>query len=322
MLKGRYKGGAEQYYKVDLVKQEADHAVYYHILRNFEYLVHIDEVVGEGEPDFNEACWGLSGNNLSSSIIVRKVLNVSDGKSSLRVAYTDTTLVSADPVRLRFRYVPDISRPEQTQNSLVQVTWLEGSDGKLFEDNVVYREEADGWASFTFTPLSLPPYPKAQTVLISSSENQLSRQVKFELRPAMSLSVACTPKKITEKRGESVFLDILLPDQLGELLFPLDFLIEAQEKGNTKFLSNTLSPHTEEVMSVVSGYSIVEGFAQQRSIQYVKTLEYQDYLQLPRAADGVHHRLTCRFVTNTRYSAARVYVYNKYFTKVSDTFGF
>ena len=322
MLKGRYRRGEEQYYKVDLVKQEQEHAVYFHILRNFEYRVHIQKVVGAGEPDFVTACNGLSSNNLSSSIIVGKVQNISDGTSSLRVAYTDTTLVSDAPVQLRYRYVPDLSRPDRTRNQKVKAIWLEGADGPLFEKEIPYAEQADGWATFTFTPLALPPYSKSQTVLIYSEENPLSRQVKFELRPAFPLSITCSPKRLTEQKGEAVLLDLFLPDQLSESLFPLRFLIEAQAKDHTEFLSNTLSPHTDETMSVVSGPSIVEGFEQKRSIQYVKLLEYEDYLLLPRADDQVRHRLSCRFVTNTRHSAARVYVYNKYFDKASDTFGY
>lgn len=58
-------------------------------------------------------------NNLSASVAMKNLLNISNGTGPLFVSFTDTTLVNTDRIYLKYKYIPDIKSPDNTNNGEV-----------------------------------------------------------------------------------------------------------------------------------------------------------------------------------------------------------
>ena len=107
----------ETYYKVDIVKKGSANAngtgytpdQYYHILRNFAYNIVIEGVNGKGYDTAGEAAVEAASNNISASVTLQPLANISDGTSRLFVNYTEKILISGKQncVDLEFMYLPD-----------------------------------------------------------------------------------------------------------------------------------------------------------------------------------------------------------------------
>lgn len=139
LLKGRYvTDTSDSYYKVDLVNTINGIAQTYDIFRNFKYIIKINKVIGSGKATAKEAYENPANNNLSSSVLIKNLNKVSDGTSVIYVSYTDTVLVSTNPVQLKYKFVEDIKKPNITNNKSVKFQWKAGPSGvNIFKDNIV-----------------------------------------------------------------------------------------------------------------------------------------------------------------------------------------
>lgn len=320
LIKGIFNNsGIETYYRADLVNTDSETGLteYYHILRNFHYNLDITDVKTAGKSTAAEAMAAAAGNNLSSSVQIKNLSNVSNGKEALYVSYTSKVLVSTDPVVLRFRYLSDVSNSASQANGEVKV--LFDSIGEVI-DNVVIAadDDTDGWRTVTVTPKALPDYTMVQTLTVIHPSTTLSRQVEYTLRPKMDMIVSCNPTTVAATAGTPLTVNISIPDELNENYFPLEFKIEAQTSATSTTLKQYISPANTEVIDVKTGESIVPGHADERSYQYVKTLTYEDYVTLS-VVDG-KRVLPVNFITNTAASASTVCVQNEYFIDASATF--
>ena len=111
IIAGSYLGHDTSYYKVDLVDADGN---YYNILRNFNYVININSVSGDGYPDADAAAAAAASNNISASIDTQHLLNISDGVSRLYVEYISKYITTTEPVTLKYKYVPNINNPTVT----------------------------------------------------------------------------------------------------------------------------------------------------------------------------------------------------------------
>lgn len=324
LIKGKFgDSSTETYYRADLTLPNVATGLseYYHILRNFHYQLNITSVIAAGKDTPEAAIEAPANNNLSGSVQVQNLSNISDGTAKLEVSYTDMVLVSTDKVTLKYRFITNVGTGSVNNDRIM----IYKEDGNVIDTyTVAQSNELDengndtGWRVITITPVGTLPTPaQKQKITLYDDETMLRREVTYTLRSKLDMVVNCTPK-VESTAGESVVVNICIPDNLNENLFPLEFAIEAQTSETSSTLKQYISPNKSEVMSVKTGGSIVTGYEGQRSYQYIKELTYEDYTKL-QVVDG-KRVFPVNFVTNTANSASTVYVDNKYFNKGSDFF--
>lgn len=310
LLKGMYKNGSlksDTYYKVDIIYKKDGVNYYYDLIRNFVYNISIDDVTGDGAATPEEAARGAANNNMSSSVNLKDLLNISDGTSALYVSYIDTTLTTTDDVLLKFKYIPNIDNPNNVRNDLVNFT---RKNTNLFESIDFNRTEVDseGWSTAVLSPKDIIPTAEISEALIVYVEN-LSREVTFRLRPKYDMQVECFPRVIPTISGSDLLVNVKLPNNLNRALFPLDLHLTSVAKVDDGSSLPYISPHKSEYISV----ELIDGV-----LYFVKALDYEDYLQLE--VDENMRVVPLRFITNIEKSASIVFAYNKYFNDANDNF--
>lgn len=338
LIKGKFNNSdPETYYRADLVSTDVStgFAEYYHILRNFEYHLNITGVVAAGKETPDEAIKAAANNNLSGSVDVKNLSNISNGTAKLEVSYTDIVLVSTDAITLKYRFLTNVANASSEANGRIKITptvenATTGSDvtinGNVIskykvatEDETVTINGTDTkWRVITITPVStLPAATQWQTIRLYDTETQLYRDVKFTLRPKLAMKVNCTPI-VPATAGSPVMVNICIPNGLNENLFPLEFAIESNTSAQSNTLKQYISPVNTEVMSVSTGNSIVPNHTNEKSYQYIKELTYENYLQL--GVINGQRVFPVNFITNIPASASTVYVSNQYFNQGNDSF--
>lgn len=338
LIKGKFNNSdPETYYRADLVSTDVStgFAEYYHILRNFEYHLNITGVVAAGKETPDEAIKAAANNNLSGSVDVKNLSNISNGTAKLEVSYTDIVLVSTDAITLKYRFLTNVANASSEANDRIKITptvenATTGSDvtinGNVIskykvatEDETVTINGTDTkWRVITITPVStLPAATQEQTIRLYDTETQLYRDVKFTLRPKLAMKVNCTPI-VPATAGSPVMVNICIPNGLNENLFPLEFAIESNTSAQSNTLKQYISPVNTEVMSVSTGNSIVPNHTNEKSYQYIKELTYENYLQL--GVINGQRVFPVNFITNIPASASTVYVSNQYFNQGNDSF--
>ena len=310
LLKGMYKNGSlkkDTYYKVDIIYKKDGVNYYYDLIRNFVYNISIDDVTGDGAVTPEEAARGAANNNMSSSVNLKDLLNISDGTSALYVSYIDTTLTTTDDVLLKFKYIPNIDNPNNVRNDLVNFT---RKSTNLFENIDFNRTEVDseGWSVAILSPKDIVPTAEISEALIVYVEN-LSREVTFRLRPKYDMIVECLPNVIPEIPGSDLLVNVKLPNNLNRALFPIDLHLTSVARVDDGSSLPYISPHKSEYISV----ELIDGV-----LYFVKALDYEDYLQLE--VNENMRVVPLKFITNIEKSASRVFAYNKYFNDANDHF--
>lgn len=352
LLYGTYNN-ANYWYRVDLVKPNATTGVieYLDLLRNFAYNINITAVTA-GKTSAQDAITQPAGNNILSSLDIAHLTNVSDGKATLEVNYTDTVLITNDNVTIRYKFTDNghftdelkqthgITVDHYTNDDIRNKTdngkcgYYVTYEGNINPDNspisVAIAEGGanEDWRDVTIEVIGEIKARKEVSVTffaLSTTGTVLSRTVHYTLMPRQTMLVEC-PAQVDAEVGKAVGIDILIPDGLPEAMFPLDFAIEAQAYGNKSYLAQYITPSNDATVSVKTGNSIVPGFTTKKSFQYVVSLTYEQYSQLDkdeRIVNGYNMNmriLSTNFKTNTAQSASTVYAYNRYFTQASDYF--
>ncbi len=322
IIKGKYNGGPSTFYKIDMVRynEEKSRVEYYNILRNFEYTFTVTSISGEGYATLQEAVDNPAGNNLSGATDTQGYTNVSDGLGRIFVSYTDTTLVTSDAVKLRYKYIPSIAN-NVVHNDRVSVQGILDGTGSVLKG--MHPEVTDltgpwtGWSEITFDVQNVGAISHIQEIVLNVEDNiNLHKTIRYRLQKPYDMVVECTPDLIRSKAEMPISVMIHIPDHLTENLFPLYFNIETEKR--------TLSPDaSKNVMPVEPALSIIPPEAGKQpgnSYYFVKSLEsYEDdYLTLP-VIDG-KRVITTHWLTNKAENASTVYVHNKYFNLAYDTF--
>ena len=323
IIKGKYKGTTSSYYKVDIINQEQDGA-YFDLLRNFNYVIDINAVLGDGFSSAEDAAAAVASNNISASIDTQNLLNISDGKARLYVEYVDKVLTKAGTYTLKYKYVPNIANSSTVSNGYVQGDATPTADNPVDLSNVVPGDviktgtvsvantDVDGWRTITFTTNDVAGV-KNQTITIRAGA--LKRDIRLSLRDPFQMSVKVTDPGTA--LGSATTVTINLPsDLLPEAIFPLEFVIV------DKNLS--ISPDTSEDdnnLPVKTGIN-ADGVAVANGqyFGFVKKLEYEEYVTRDTNGNITDHLTTlpCYFITNKSDASPSVKVYNEYFTTTSN----
>ena len=112
IVEGKYRADAEAswpttptYYKIDL---KDENVAYFPILRNFNYRINISGVSRSGASTVEGALSAAPSGDISTSLDMQGLTNISDGVSQMFVSETDVVLVGNDDVLLRYKYIPDL----------------------------------------------------------------------------------------------------------------------------------------------------------------------------------------------------------------------
>ena len=337
LLKGNYDGTV-YWYRVDLVKPDAQTGVieYFDVLRNFAYTINITHVTA-GKKSAKDAIEQPAGNNILSSLDIAHLTNVSDGKATLEVNYTDTVLISNDAVTVRYKFTDTGSGANDNSdiaNKSNECGWYLTYDGQTapVEVAIAGSNSTDDWRDVTIRVKGETIIERKEVSITffatSSTQTVLSRTVHYTLMPQQPMRVEC-PELVPATVGSEFNVNILIPDELPEAMFPLDFAIESQAAGNTSYLAQYITPANSETVSVKTDGSIVdiEKLKGKKSFQYVVTLSYEDYKNAVVTERTLSNGQTMSmrlyptlFKTNTAQSASTVYAYNRYFTLGKDEF--
>lgn len=337
IIKGKYNNGQPvtddsptYYYKMDLVYTEKDalgheDIKHYNILRNFMYKFYITDVHDEGYLTLDEAKAGASGNNLSGSTSASKLTNVSDNEGRLWVSYTDTTLVTKNAVKLKYKYIPnyfnaeDAATYQKIDNSRVR---FENVQGDVISNIEVENADIIGngpWAGYRevivhINDADLDHIIYQQTLSLKTDNAHLNRKVRYTLRDKLTMEVECTPK-VAGSMMQPVTVDVKLPLGMTDDMFPLALNIETFDR--------TLSPdakNNESPIPVTPGPSIIDldGRRGEQSYYYTVTIPtLAAYQGLTSAGDWKVY--STNWLTNKADNASTVYVDNKYFSQNSDS---
>ena len=325
IIKGTW-GGKATYYKVDIVKKGSANTngytpdQYYHILRNFAYNIVIDAVNGEGYESAEQAAAEAASNNISASVTLQPLANISDGTSRLFVNYTEKILIRGNQtsVDLEFMYLRDAN---STTASNGQVYITTESNGKIIIEGKITRKESGtntGYWTYTI-PVKTPDVLSEQTVTVFVP-GRLQRTVKYIMIPqAYSLVADCwdggnqdvirDDKQIPANMNKKVTVSVQIPTGLPSSIFPLTFILGSNQH-------SIYSDAAKNSLPVRSGANVIPGNQTSNiSFAFEKELTKEDYDALVEDADAnaTTVEFLCYFKTNKAQSASNIYVYNEYF---------
>ena len=313
IVKGKYNNSEDEtFYKIDLIRTvEVGGAAinqFYNILRNFCYSFTINQIVDYGYETLAEAMANPAGNNLAGSSDTQGFTNLSDGLGRIFVEYTDMTLVTNDDVTLRYKYIPDI-RDDNVDNSKILINGIYDDDdnpiGPVFDSYTIGSDDSEGWRTVTFEVNDVSGEVKHQDiVLITTDNSNLNRTIKYTLRNYFPMTLECAPKKVTSSSGQEIRVDIKVPDDLTENLFPLSFDIEDTQL--------SLSPNSvKNQLPVTVSKSIIPGKESVQTFHYTKKVTWDEYLSYTKS--GGQAIIPTYFKTNKGDNASVVHAYNYYF---------
>lgn len=322
LIKGKYKGSSNfSYYKLDLiytVDEVTQQKQYYNILRNFHYAVNINSVVGAGYTSAYDAATHAASNNLSGSIDLRDLTNISDSQDRLFVEYTDMTIVNNGNLEtersIKYKYIQGSQGDPITNANLTLRELTEDADDKritgIYYKNTsgtnvnVYRNgawadgytnnagiaiDSEGWSTLHIQFGGNP----SNTVLTNTLGfyiGNLSREVDYHLRSIMPMIVECKPSKVPTGVKQKVSANILIPAGITSAtdpyqLFPLEFWVEAEQLTISPDVDSNIAAITQSPyeMPVASGTSIIPSKAadNKQTFRYKRTITNEEYQSLP-----------------------------------------
>lgn len=346
IVKGSLDGHKETYFKIDLIKSST-HGIteYYNILRNFTYKVNILTCTEDGYESAAAAARQPASNNFVFSVVTQDVINISDGETRLYVSTTDTTVVSSDPFKFRYKFVPDFyGKPGEVDNQAVsfydytRMESLPRDDASEYyveltspyyviaKYNVVHEYDDPAspyykWHETTITPVEPGDEEKTETVIIyqetsDGSQVRIARSVTFHLRKPFKMTTACDPAQVSAGVGNEVWVNVEIPNGLRESLFPLEFEIEAENQSltpNNDYSSSLVDKRRPGYMSAWYGKSIIPAKNGMQSFGFKKRLFYNDYLEMGLSDDNSCRIVPLAFKTTKSTSATKIWIKNKYF---------
>ena len=334
------------YYRIDLTDDNGYYAVY----RNFRYKIKITGVAKAGAS--TPAAAGSTGGSgdVSQSTETQGLTDISDGYGRIMVEYTSKTIVEqTTEVTLKYKFIPDVEQADTPANGAVTITINPGgSAGDVISNTTSISttgrttvggdghgivvvdtsdDPNDGFRTLRFSTNTPEALKKNQTIRISGEVGGVTgkvvyRDVTYYLMERQNMAVSCSPTSVEDVMGQQVNVNIGIPKDLPESMFPLVFNIEAEKLSITPYIS---SEWPDENLPVESGKTLVPNKTYP-SFHYKRTLSYEEYTGtglyagkgLPNGDGGVV--MTCHFKTNKDQSASNIYVTNDYFNEGSTAF--
>ncbi len=337
------------FYKVDLMEVkkvgEGDDmqwiSRYYPIYRNFKYQVVIKKILAQGHATPEAAASSAGSADVSADITTSHLADISDGLGRLHImpwmAKTFTREHDAEhPVTelsVFFSQTSDgeadmdpasvtVERlaPEDGGTDIIGIPTLgDPYDPSQHENPDLKRK---GWRTVSFTTAAAGRTVRSQTIRITGTHEfgRLYRDVIITIQPIQPMLVTCGYERIAAAKGSSQNVTVSIPDGLVESMFPLEFVLEPQDKSlspDNSVKNNNLPVIWKESISTD------EGYAGKPTFQFVKTISWEDYMGLPRYEDEeerMWRSFTCHFITNCDENATKIWVYNEFFDKKSAQF--
>ncbi len=305
IIKGKYNNSeTSTYYKVDIVDDTKEP---YNLLRNFNYVIKINSVLGPGYESADAAAKAAASNNISASIDTKNLLNISDGSSRLYVEYVNKVITKPGTFTLKYKYLPNISDNTQTTN------YNKPANDDVDLSNVVgdvitsfskaSSDDASGWRTITFTTPETITETKLQTITIKAGV--LQREINLILCKPFDLVVTSTTSG--SALNDEAIVTLRLPAGLPAAIFPLEFVIVETGLSISPDASKNNLPVRTSLN--VNGQTVSGG----QYFGFVKKVEYSDYN--PTNSDTpAAINIDCHFKLNKAItSGLKVNVYNEYF---------
>lgn len=305
------------YYKIDIINDRGES---YNLLRNIQYTVNITNVLGSGFATAEEAYNAGPTNNLNFSVETKNLLNLSDGESAFYVEYTQKVInQSGATVTLRYRYITDLSTGANNTDAVV----ITKGDGEVISGDIADGDDTtddDGWNTMSFTAGTIPAEGEsAKTQIVTLTAGSFARNVEFILTRPYTLKLD-VPTKVAAELGTSVAATLELEERLPMGIFPLEFVVVAE--------NNSLSPDaTLNTLPVVTGVN-VDGTPGGQHFGYKVTYEWDQYYTVSGGVESYNTIIPLYFKTNMADSAPEVgsadgtdcYAYNQYHNIATDEF--
>lgn len=308
------------YYKIDIINDKGES---YNLLRNIQYTVHITNVLGSGFATAEEAYNAGPTNNLNFSVETKNLLNLSDGESAFYVEYTQKVInQSGATVTLRYRYITDLSTGANNSDAVV----ITKGDGEVISGDIADGDgttDDDGWNTMSFTAGTIPAEGEsAKTQIVTLTAGSFARNVEFILTRPYTLKLD-VPDKVGDKLGSSVISSLILEERLPMGIFPLEFVVVAE--------NNSLSPDaTLNTLPVVTGVN-VDGTPGGQHFGYKVTYEWDQYYTVSGGVESYNTIIPLYFKTNMAQSSPLYtekstvegidcYAYNQYHSIANDEY--
>lgn len=319
IIQGKYNG-AECYYKLDFIVGGEDA----HILRNFAYTFVINNVEKAGTTEELAKNQERGENGLSFDSGTSSLLNISDGVGQLFVSATQVVLTNTNEYYLMYKYIPDITDPTENVNVGVSHNAAAGDVFESFvregdigddDDNSGTGTEYAGYKYIVLKPKAPEQGSMPEQEITITNGAGLTRVVKFYLQFPYEMTVTAydgvgKDNEVARGTGQKVWVDVAIPSNLKEYIFPLEFVFEAEQL--------SIYPDAEaNNLPVRTGQSIID--SSKSAFGFVYTLTWDEYADLTTNADG-NKFFTAKFLTNKAASASLVYVANHYFNTGKDGF--
>ena len=196
-----------------------------------------------------------------------------------------------------------------------------------------YYQEFSDYNYITLQPRTPEETTFNDVIVITGGE--LAREVRFTLQKKINMTVEAydgnvgvEDNEVARATGQKVWVNIAIPANLSQYIFPLEFEIEAGALSIYPDANPDPSKTTAERnnMPVRSGATIAidEATGNLKSgntFRFVRTLSLEEYNALKTAANGAETvTFTSQFLTNKAANASQVYVANHYFNTDNDEF--
>lgn len=309
------------YYKIDIINDEG---VSYNLLRNIQYTVNITNVLGSGFDTAEKAYKAGPTNNLNFSVETKNLLNLSDGTSALYVEYTQKVINNTGAtVTLRYRYVTNLSTSANNTDAVV----ITKGEGEVISGDIADGDgttDGDGWNTMSFTAGTIPAEGEsAKTQIVTLTAGSFARNVEFFLTRPYTLRLD-VPDMVGDKLGSSVISSLILEERLPMGIFPLEFVVVAE--------NNSLSPDaTLNTLPVVTGVN-VDGTPGGQHFGYKVTYEWDQYYTVSSGGvESYNTTIPLYFKTNMAQSSPLYtekstvegidcYAYNQYHSIANDEY--
>ena len=337
------------YYRLDLMetKVEGSQSVskYYPIYRNFRYNIQLHRISSEGVETPELAALSSGADDISADVSMRHLSDISNGTTRLVVepfmtrTYTGPAEGLTKWYELYARFFNDVySDVPNLVTAAVKVELVPMTDGSddiliLYDDNgnrvakkgyffpkATEMGGVNGFRMIHFNTVEPLNETKTHKIRItghnpgSHQDLRLYREVEITLQKKQPLSVTCTTP-VQTFTNIPITVDITIPSVLPESMFPLEFIVEPEDR--------TLTPDTSMNinMPVVSGRSIASletAFIDTPTFYYIRTLTWEEFNGLD--INGDKRTFQCFFKTNRDFNATTIWVYNEFFNKDKATF--
>ena len=338
ILRGRFTDGeidyehsdgkGYYYYRLDLMETRTvgDKTIssYYPIYRNFWYEIDLWRIASVGVSSPLAAVNSSGAEDISADRSMRHLSDISNGTTRLVVepymAQTFTEPKQNGFYELYVRFFDNVASatPDFVWGTVtVELEPMEdgGSDilqlyDELGNKQVVLYPPADpqssppGIRTVRFNTVEPGDVTRTQKIKITgqiigdAAKKSLYREVEISLQKKQAMSVVCDPAELSRVEGAKMTLNITIPTGMPESMFPLAFVIEAENL--------TLTPdnsRSDNNIPVQYGPSL--SGSGKPAFQFVRTLTWEEYSQ--------SNTFKSYFKSNRSECETTIWVDNKFF---------